>query len=82
VRLGGGRTRPQDDVDPAVGFTELAGIGERVDATRPLGVVHAGSEAEAEAAAAALRQAYRITDAPPPAQGPLILERLGVGGPT
>src|SRR3954467_1585316 len=25
VRLGGGRTRPQDDVDPAVGFTELAG---------------------------------------------------------
>jgi thymidine phosphorylase len=81
VRLGGGRTRPQDDVDPAVGFTALAAVGERVDAARPLGIVHAGSEQGAVEAAAALRQAYRIADAPPSAPGPLVLERLGDDAP-
>ena len=82
VGLGGGRTRPQDGIDSAVGFTDLAGVGERVDAARPLAVVHARSEAEAEAASAALRQAYRVADAPPPDAAPLILERLGAAGST
>jgi thymidine phosphorylase len=60
VALGGGRTRPQDPVDHAVGFTHLAGIGETVDGERPLGIVHAQSEAAAEAAARALRASYEI----------------------
>ncbi|MBJ6126319.1 thymidine phosphorylase [Microvirga splendida] len=76
VALGGGRTRPQDPIDHAVGLTELAAVGERVDASRPLAIVHARSEDAAEAAARAVRAAYRIGDAQA-ASGPSILERIG-----
>jgi thymidine phosphorylase len=82
VALGGGRTRPEDRIDPAVGFTSLARIGERVDAARPLGIVHARTEAAAEAATKTLRQAYQIAEAVPAGPGPLILERLGGAGST
>ena len=60
VALGGGRTRPQDAIDHAVGFTELAALGEHMTANRPLGFVHARSEDAAEEAGAALRSAYWI----------------------
>jgi thymidine phosphorylase len=76
VALGGGRTRPQDPVDHAVGLTGLAGTGETVDAGRPLAVVHAQSEEAAQAAERAVRAAYRLGDQRP-ASNPLILERLG-----
>jgi thymidine phosphorylase len=78
VALGGGRTRPQDPVDHAVGVTELAGVGAQVDRQRPLGIVHARTEAGADAAALALRRAYVVSDhsAEP---GPIILERVGAG---
>jgi thymidine phosphorylase len=76
VALGGGRTRPQDPIDHAVGLTGLAGIGEAVDATRPLGIVHARSEEAAEAAARAVRAAYDIGDGEA-VSGPIILERIG-----
>lgn len=76
VALGGGRTRPQDPVDHAVGLTELAELGERVDAERPLAIVHARSEAAAEAAARAVRAAYTLGENGVKA-GPLIIERIG-----
>jgi thymidine phosphorylase len=76
VALGGGRTRPQDPIDHAVGLTELAAIGETVDASRPLAIVHARTEDAAEAAARAVRAAYAIGDASA-APGPGILERIG-----
>jgi thymidine phosphorylase len=60
VSLGGGRTRPQDPVDPAVGLTDLAELGTEVGAGRPLGVVHARSESAAADAAATLRAAYDV----------------------
>ena len=76
VALGGGRTRPQDPIDHAVGLTELAALGETVDASRPLAIVHARSEEAADAAARAVRAAYTIGEgkADP---GPSILERIG-----
>jgi thymidine phosphorylase len=76
VALGGGRTRPQDPIDHAVGLTELAAIGETVDASRPLAIVHARSEEAANAAARAVRAAYTIGEGKA-ASGPSILERIG-----
>ncbi|WP_075216372.1 thymidine phosphorylase [Mongoliimonas terrestris] len=76
VALGGGRTRPEDAIDPSVGFTNLAGLGTVVDGERPLGLVHAASEAAADAASAALRAAYRI--GPPATPGPLVIDRITV----
>jgi thymidine phosphorylase len=68
--------RPQDPIDHAVGFSGLAAVGERVGRERPLGVVHARSEAQAEVAAAALREAYALAERQPP-ESPLILDRVG-----
>jgi thymidine phosphorylase len=64
VALGGGRLQPQDTVDPAVGFSDLALPGEAVGEQRPLGWVHARTQEAALAAANALRGAYRLGDEP------------------
>lgn len=74
VALGGGRTRPQDRIDPAVGFTGLAAIGDVVGNGRPLALVHARTVEEAERGAAALRTAYSTAQGPPAL--PAVLERL------
>jgi thymidine phosphorylase len=77
VALGGGRTRPSDPVDPAVGLTEVATNGEAVGpGGRPLCVVHARDEGGWEAAAAAVRAAVRVGDAAP-AEAPPVLRRIG-----
>ena len=75
VALGGGRTRAQDPIDHAVGLTALASVGDNIDASRPLAIVHARSEKAAEAAAHTLREAYRIGDAPA-ASAPSVLDRI------
>jgi thymidine phosphorylase len=65
--LGGNRRREDDAVDPAVGLSGVAAIGEPVGPDRPLAVVHARSDADAERAARALRAAVRVTaEAPRP----------------
>lgn len=75
VALGGGRTRPQDAVDPAVGLTALAGIGDAVGPDRPLALVYARDEAAFDRAAATLRGAYSLSDQPVQA-GPVVRSRI------
>lgn len=72
IGLGGGRTRPEDGIDPRVGFTDLARPGEACDL---LGVVHAADADAADRAEAALRAAYRLGEAAP--EGAAVLERIG-----
>jgi thymidine phosphorylase len=76
IALGGGRTRPDDQIDHAVGLTELARIGEPVGAERPLCLVYARDDDSATAAAEAVRRAYRLGEQPP--ERPLVYERIGV----
>jgi thymidine phosphorylase len=77
VALGGGRRHEAEDVDHAVGLSEVAAPGEPVGAAgRPLALVHARTEVEADAAVAALQAAFTVGDEPP-ADTPAILERLG-----
>jgi thymidine phosphorylase len=71
MELGGGRRREHDDIDLAVGLTEVAGLGE--DASR-LAVVHARDDGSAARAAEAIRAAC-TTGAEPPRLPPLV-ERL------
>ncbi|MGL5138700.1 MAG: thymidine phosphorylase, partial [Beijerinckiaceae bacterium] len=75
VSLGGGRTRAADPVDHAVGLTELAGLGRRIEKGEPLAFVHARSEAAAESASRAVVAAYGLAAAAP-AAGKLVAERL------
>jgi thymidine phosphorylase len=75
VRLGGGRLREGDRINPSVGLSDLAAIGEDVSAGVPLALVHAATEAEAEAAVAVVAAAYRIAPAAPE-EPPLVLGRV------
>jgi thymidine phosphorylase len=71
VGLGGGRSRPDDVLDPAVGLTGLAELGARVEEGQPLGVVHARDRDAARRAQAEVQRAYRL-DAAAPALPPVI----------
>ena len=51
IELRGGRRNLGDKLDMSVGLAEMAPIGTYVDGERPLGVVHAATQGEAEAAA-------------------------------
>ncbi|NRR31763.1 thymidine phosphorylase [Oxalobacteraceae bacterium] len=61
VSLGGGRRRPADAIDFAVGLTELVGLGEQIAVGQPLAIVHARTEAAAEQAVREVQQAYQIS---------------------
>jgi thymidine phosphorylase len=81
--LGGGRQAIEDAIDTAVGLAEVRGIGERVSRDRPIAVVHARSLGAAEAAAAALRRAISVGDAPiSAALASPVLRRMGSASAT
>jgi len=75
IELGGGRRTMADELDLSVGLTDVAPIGSSVDKERPLAVIHASSDDTAELAAAMIRKAYEISEAPP-AERPLIYNTL------
>jgi thymidine phosphorylase len=75
VELGGGRRRATDAIDHAVGFEGLLGLGAVVETGAPLARLHAADADARDRAAQRLRDAYVIADAPP-AETPLILERV------
>ena len=68
VRLGGGRRRVTDEIDPSVGLSRVVSLGDAVDPRTPLAMVHAASVSAAEEAVILVRQAFAIEDnavAPP-----------------
>lgn len=75
VALGGGRAHADDAIDPSVGLSEVTDVGVPIRAGSPLCMVHAASEADADAAIALVRQAIRIGDAPV-AERPVVMERV------
>lgn len=78
VELGGGRSRPGDTIDPAVGLSALRPIGARVDVGEPLARVHA-ADAQALARATQLAVAaftVQPFELPAPTPLPLVIECL------
>jgi thymidine phosphorylase len=75
VSLGGGRTRPSDGIDYAVGLSELVALGEPVQAGQTLALVHARSESAARDAMRRVLAAYTLSEQPGAAR-PLIYETL------
>lgn len=73
--LGGGRTRVEDAIDPAVGFAITARPGDRVAQGQPLATIHARDEATRAEAAAALARAIILGDEAP-ARRPLVSHRV------
>jgi thymidine phosphorylase len=75
VHLGGGRLKGTDRVNPSVGFSDLAPLGEPLAKGEVFARIHAASEADAERAEAAIRAAYLISDTEPE-EPPLIHEKV------
>jgi thymidine phosphorylase len=68
VILGGGRQTESDEIDPSVGLSGLMEIGNKVDLTIPLAIVHASNEQDIIRVAALVRGAFSISNdfKPPP----------------
>ncbi len=77
MRLGAGRARAEERVDPAVGVVLAARRGDRVSAGEPLAHVHARTAEAAAAAARGVADAYAIADAAP-ASAPLVRAVVGL----
>lgn len=75
VALGGGRRRASDAIDYSVGLSEMVQLGERVDAERPLAIIHAASEESWQEAAQAVKAAITCGDSQPAAT-PVIYRRI------
>ncbi|PJI84966.1 thymidine phosphorylase [Yoonia maricola] len=74
VALGGGRRVEIDRVNPAVGLTEMVGLGVAVTRGDPLCIVHAADEDTAVEAAMAVQAAVTIGE--PATPGPLVIEGI------
>ena len=73
MRLGAGRSKADDTIDPAVGIELFRRVGDSVRAGDELALIHHNTPAEQ--AVADTRQAYVIGDEPA-LQGPLIIDRI------
>ena len=75
VELGGGRRKPSDTVDAAVGISDILPLGTKVEKGEPVAIVHAASKEEAEHAAEMIAVCYGIDDAATEI-GNVVLERI------
>lgn len=75
VELGGGRRKPSDTVDAAVGISDILPLGTKVEKGEPVAIVHAASKEEAERAAEMITACYGIDDAATET-GNVVLERI------
>ncbi|NVD99209.1 thymidine phosphorylase [Massilia sp. BJB1822] len=75
VALGGGRRRPSDAIDFAVGLTDLVELGQPLQAGQPMATVHARTQAAAEQAVREVQAAYEIADAAP-AANPIVYRTI------
>lgn len=75
LRLGAGRTRPDEGIDHAVGLSEMAQRGDPIGSESPLCVLHARSEEAWSAAAATIRAAISLSP-DPETPAPVIVDRI------
>ncbi len=80
IALGGGRSKTEDTIDPAVGFLIPAKPGDRVRRGDVLAVIHARTEADAERGRTALDEAIVIGKSATPL--PLVSHRVTAEGVT
>ena len=63
VELGGGRRRSGESIDPRVGLSDLARIGQRLRRGDSLATVHASTEERARSVAGSVRACYSLRTA-------------------
>lgn len=65
IELRGGRRNLGDELDMSVGLSDMTPIGSYVDNERPLGVIHAATQEEADIAGKMLAEACVVADTEP-----------------
>ena len=75
MELGAGRQHVGDEVDPAVGIELHVAEGTAVEPGQPLATIHARTQAEADSAAARLREVIMLAEDGEPA--PTVLATIG-----
>ena len=78
VALGGGRLRSDQEIDPAVGLTDIVELGAEVAVGQPLLRIHARNADAARVAAERIRPAIRIEAGAKPAVPPQVWARVGI----
>src|SRR5205085_9676204 len=81
IEMGGGRTRVDDVLDPAVGFVITARPGDWVEAGEPLATIFASDRGGIGTGRHALRSAIQIGDEAEP-RLPLVSHRVTIDGMT
>jgi thymidine phosphorylase len=61
IELGGGRRRLAEQLNLSVGFTDVAHIGDLVDDTKPLAVIHAQTDEQRKIAAQMIQHACEVS---------------------
>ncbi|MBP8215038.1 MAG: thymidine phosphorylase [Propionivibrio sp.] len=77
VALGGGRLRSDQEIDPAVGLSDIVELGATVQAGQPLMRIHARTEADVATATQRLCDAVGIASDAAPTLPPLVWQRIG-----
>ena len=75
VKLGGGRLVETDQVDHAVGFSEIASIGTKLSKGSPILKIHAARIDHAEEAKTQVLAAFKLSDSAPK-ETELVLKRI------
>ena len=75
VKLGGGRLVETDQVDHAVGFSEIASIGTKLSKGSPILKIHAARIDHAEEAKRQVLEAFKLSDSAPK-EPELVLKRI------
>ena len=75
VSLGGGRRRPSDAIDFAVGLSGLVELGDAISVGQPLALVHARTQEAAQQAVREVQAAYVLGDQKP-APNPVIYRTI------
>ena len=76
LTMGAGRKRTDDGIDYAVGVSDLAKVGDRVEPGQPLLVIHANDVLKLEEAGHLVEQAFAFSDEPVEIP-PLVADHVG-----
>ena len=80
VAMGGGRLKPSDEIDYAVGFDRFVSIGDEVDQNQALCYVHLRSQNIFSDIEKRILDAIQITDETPIDFKPIVMEKISYEG--
>lgn len=76
IEMGGGRRHASDTIRYDVGFSQISGIGEKIDNKKPLCYIHAANEDQASEISKKIVNIFEIKDTPP-VKGPVVAQWIG-----